>query len=319
MQPEFICIGFQKCGTTTLYDLLRQHQGIVLTNDVKEPMVYRQPFFYKHLGGKEWYEKRYFSHVSEGDPRLRGEVNAGLGMKGCAQRIGQDYPTETKLIFMMRSPADRAYSAYKYFLALGFLPAAAMEDDKRHGHAAAFDRYARFTLKYVGHEKIMNHRQRYLVFSQGNYATLIQEYLEYFPKKNMHFILFEEFVDHQKEACRKLYSFLGIDEDPAVQYGLKSNEGNFRARNTFWARLGVSDMGCYYTGYEFWDLSRRAPRFYEKYRTKVHEPIQRKCVVPETDTGKMLPQTRKLLEEYYRPQVKGVERILDRSLSGLWY
>ena len=29
--PDFVCIGFQKCGTTTLYDLLKQHANIYLT------------------------------------------------------------------------------------------------------------------------------------------------------------------------------------------------------------------------------------------------------------------------------------------------
>ena len=36
---SFICIGFQKCGTTSLYDLLKQHSDIYLTEDVKEPII----------------------------------------------------------------------------------------------------------------------------------------------------------------------------------------------------------------------------------------------------------------------------------------
>ena len=319
MQPEFICIGFQKCGTTTLYDLLRQHRGIVLTDDVKEPMIYRQPYFYKHLGGKEWYEQRYFSHVAEDDRRLRGEVNAGLGLKGCAERIGQDYPENTKLIFMMRSPADRAYSAYKYFLALGFLPAAAMEDDRRHGHEAAFDRYVRHVLANERlRGKVMEQRQRYLVFSQGNYATLIGEYLRYFPQENMKFIFFEEFIRDQHAACRDLYAFLGIEDDPVVEYGLKSNEGNFRARNPLWARIGVGDMGVYYFCYEFMNWSHTHPVGYGRY-DRVHQKIQKHCVVTETDSGKMLPQTREILERYYRKEVRGVEHLTGRSLKELWY
>lgn len=48
--PDFVCIGFQKCGTTTLYDLLKQHANIYLTEDVKEPMFYRVPGFRQILG-----------------------------------------------------------------------------------------------------------------------------------------------------------------------------------------------------------------------------------------------------------------------------
>ena len=320
MQPEFICIGFQKCGTTTLYDLLRQHRGVVLTSDVKEPMIYRVGTFYHLLGGRKWYEKRYFGRISTDDPRLRGEVNAGLGMQGCAERIGNDYSADTKLIFMMRSPAERAYSAYKYFLALGFLPLPAMQYDKKKGHAEGFDRYVRHVLgKRRLRDQIMKRRQKHLVFSQGNYASIIREYETYFPKENMYFILFEDFVKDEEGACRRLYKFLGIDADPSVQYGLKSNEGNFRAKGNIWAKTGISDMGLYYFLYEFCDASRRFPRFYEKYRTKMHEKIQSRCVVPETDHSRMLPQTRQLLLKYYRREIKEIETLLGRNLKGLWY
>lgn len=61
---SFICIGFQKCGTTSLYDLLKQHPDIYLTEDVKEPMFYRVPFV-RQILGRNWYRKRYFGHLEE--------------------------------------------------------------------------------------------------------------------------------------------------------------------------------------------------------------------------------------------------------------
>lgn len=320
MQPQFICIGFQKCGTTTLYDLLRQHHGIVLTDGVKEPMLYRCGFFYDVLGGKKWYEKRYFGQVPESDTRLRGEVNAGLGLNGCARKIGKDYPKNTKLIFMMRSPAERAYSAYKYFLAEGFLPSRTMKDDIHHGHPAAFDRYVRHVLgNKAARAEIMKQRQRYLVFSQGRYAALIGEYLRYFPKKNMYFIFFEDFVKDEQLACQKLYDFLGIEDDPAIKYGLKSNDGCRRARSNAWSKVGICDMGVYYFLYEFADGSSRFPELYKKYEENIHEWIQHRCMIPEADFSEMLPQTRKLLINYYRKDIEGVEKLTGRSLKGIWY
>lgn len=56
------------------------------------------------------------------DPRLVGEVNAGLGFNGCAEMLTRDFDHSTKLFFMMRNPVDRAWSAFKFFCALGFLP-----------------------------------------------------------------------------------------------------------------------------------------------------------------------------------------------------
>ena len=247
---SFICIGFQKCGTTSLYDLLKQHPDIYLTEDVKEPMFYRVPFV-RQILGRDWYRHRYFGHLEEAgrmapDARRRasenvglltgrrgsaaagasaakegntaaqekcvpssdpvqmdgssvsrssdsqsfplypGEINAGLGFNGCARLLGKDFSSKTKLIFMMRDPADRCYSAYKYFLALGFLPMSVVADDKKRGHVAAFDSYVRSVLFNPRRRKeIMRHRMKYLCFSQGNYAYCIQEYLRYFPRENM--------------------------------------------------------------------------------------------------------------------------------------
>ena len=87
---SFICIGFQKCGTTSLYDLLKQHSDIYLTEDVKEPMFYRVPFV-RQILGRDWYRKRYFGHLEEAgrmapDARRRASENVGLltGRRGSA-------------------------------------------------------------------------------------------------------------------------------------------------------------------------------------------------------------------------------------------
>ena len=66
--------------------------------------------------GREWfYEHRYWRHVKPGDDRLRGEINAGLTFSHCAHKIARDMPSDVKLLFMMREPVARAFSAYKYF------------------------------------------------------------------------------------------------------------------------------------------------------------------------------------------------------------
>lgn len=93
-----MCIGFQKCGTTSLYDILRQHKKIYLTEGVKEPMFYRVPLLRPCLG-KKWYEKRYFGRFRPESGQTPGEINAGLSFRGCADKIGRDFPKETRLIF----------------------------------------------------------------------------------------------------------------------------------------------------------------------------------------------------------------------------
>lgn len=394
---SFICIGFQKCGTTSLYDLLKQHSDIYLTEDVKEPMFYRVPFV-RQILGRDWYRHRYFGHLEEAgrmapDARRRdsenvglltgrrgsaaaagvsaagssateedsaaaqkksspasapaqtdvssvwkpeaevfvsrssdgqpsplypGEINAGLGFNGCARLLGKDFSPKTKLIFMMRDPADRCYSAYKYFLALGFLPMSVVADDKKRGHAAAFDSYVRSVLFNPRRRKeIMKHRMKYLCFSQGNYAYCIQEYLRYFPRENMKFIFFEEFVRDEELVTKDILDFLHIPQDPEMTFNVKSNETNFRAASPFRSKIMYLLQGTYYTTFEFLNMKRFCPGFFRNFMA-FYDWTMDQCTRPETDTSKMLPSTRKLLNRYYRNQIRQVEELAGRNVPERW-
>ncbi len=316
MQPSFICIGFQKCGTTTLFDLLRQHPGLVFPRGVKEPMYYRIPGV-RRLWGKDGYEKRYFGDVPPGDGRLPGEINAGLSFSGCAEKLKRDFSPETKLIFMMRDPADRCYSAYKYFLARGFLPLSVARDDLENGHAAAFGRYVRSVLLSPARRgAIMEKRMKYLCFSQGNYAALMEELIPYFP----HFrcILFEEFVRNQEGTCKSLYEFLGVPPDERVTYGLRSNEGNLRLAGPVRARLSEWCKGADYFQDEVLDLSRHLPALSRGYAAFTRR-VQARCMKPDPDRSKMDGETRSLLQDYYRPEKDRTAALLGRSLDEIWF
>ncbi len=316
MQPSFLCIGFQKCGTTTLFDLLEQHRGIALPRDVKEPMFYRAPAAFRY-GGSRYYQWRYFSHIQPDDKRLVGEVNAGLSFNHCAHLLKEHFPPETKLIFMMRNPVNRAWSAYKFFVALGFLPMSVTKDDLARGHAAAFDRYVRQVLgDPKQREKIMQRRLKYLVFSQGNYDTCIGEFDDYFPDKK--YILFEEFIRDQKGVCEELYDFLGVEPDESIRYGIKANETHRAAVSPFRAWLRKIIKGGDYFFDELIGMHCWAPPVYGAYH-KLTRHLYHTCTKEDTDKSKMLPETRQLLEDYYRGEKERLEKRMQRDLSDIWF
>lgn len=316
MKPAFICIGFQKCGTTSLYDILRQHEGICLTEGVKEPMFYRVPLFRFFLGEK-WYEKRYFGHVRPEDGRMAGEVNAGLGFQGCAAKIGKDFLEETRLIFLMRDPADRCYSAYKYFLALGFLPCRTVRDDKKRGHAAAFDRYVNSILHSRFHRKgIMIRRLKYLCFSQGNYAWCIEEYLKYFPKENMKFVFFEELIEDEQRVAEDILDFIRVEKNSGINYNIKSNESVFCAVSPLRSKVIYLFQGVYHILIDFLHLGR-FPKVRHVLR-KFFRWIQNMCIQRDADRSKMFPQTRRILNRYYQDEIARLEELIGRKVPESW-
>lgn len=311
-----MCIGFQKCGTTSLYDILRQHKKIYLTEGVKEPMFYRVPLLRPCLG-KKWYEKRYFGHFRPESGQTPGEINAGLSFRGCADKIGRDFPKETRLIFLMRDPADRCYSAYKYFLPLGFLPCRTVKDDQKRGHAAAFDRYVHRVLESpVKRKQIMRRRLKYLCFSQGNYARCIEEYLRYFPKENMKFVFFEEMVQNQQESVEDILEFIRVEKDPEVNYNVKSNESIFCAVSPLRSKIMYGAQGIYHLFMDFLHLGR-CPAAARAFRRGFRH-ILTFCIAPETDRSKMFPRTRQFLNRYYKEETARLEELIGRKVPESW-
>ena len=113
-KPNFLIIGAQRCGTTSLYNYLIQHPQIVPSSK-KEVHFFDLNF---HLG-QSWYEK-HFPEVS--DNILTGEASPYYIFHPlCPKRIF-DYDPSVKLIVILRNPIDRAYSHYRHIVRLGHEP-----------------------------------------------------------------------------------------------------------------------------------------------------------------------------------------------------
>lgn len=87
MRPNVLCVGFAKCGTTTLYDIMKQHSDIYLSG-IKEPIYYGNSDLVEEKGF-EWYEKRYYSKQT--DKKVIMEINPIIGRSVLAAQIKKDY------------------------------------------------------------------------------------------------------------------------------------------------------------------------------------------------------------------------------------
>ncbi len=122
--PDFIIIGSQKCGTTSLYNYLIQH-----------PCIYRAStkevgYFDRYYSGDlSWYRShfpsslhKYYRHNILKRPFITGEASTGyIVIPQALRRIAHILP-HTKLILLLRNPVDRAYSHYHDTLRGGHEP-----------------------------------------------------------------------------------------------------------------------------------------------------------------------------------------------------
>ncbi len=123
MLPDYLIIGGQKCGTTSLYHYLTAHP------DIRPATVREIGFFntYERFSkGLAWYRSHFPSTVEELYRRLvhrrrslTGEADASYSISPHAlRRISRILP-QVRLILILRNPVDRAYSHYQHSRRIG--------------------------------------------------------------------------------------------------------------------------------------------------------------------------------------------------------
>jgi hypothetical protein len=118
MMPTFLIAGPARCGTTSVYQYLRQHPQVFMSR-IKETNFFAYLALKAELeSGRAQLEtpvrsmEEYTSQFSAaGNARARGEASTWyLRAPGTACQIAEHIPA-VKLIFILRNPAERAYSA----------------------------------------------------------------------------------------------------------------------------------------------------------------------------------------------------------------
>jgi hypothetical protein len=197
--PDFIIGGAPRSGTTWLYWLLDRHPEIYMARPVApEPKFFLQDEVYEK--GLPYYSAHWFSEVA--DARIAGEKSTNyLESHVAAERMARDLPW-AKLVFILREPADRAYSNYLWSRmngheCEGFDTALQLEEERQKELPTPL-RYAR----------------PFSYFTRGLYADLLAPYLERFPRDQILVLRFEDIGTDGKGVAERLHRFLGVAPRP---------------------------------------------------------------------------------------------------------
>lgn len=288
--PNFLCVGAQKAGTTTLHEVLKQHPEIYLP-EVKEPH-----FFDEHYAkGVSWYEKSFFENVQ--NQNAIGEITpAYLYINEVPQRILETLGPNIKLLFIFRNPADRAYSHYLMSKFNGFETAGFEEvmSDSQPLAAATSAENRRFSYK-----------------ERGYYGRQLKQFLQLFHKENMHFVLFEDLIsEKKKEVYASILDFLQV-ETYALDFDIKSNVAK-SVRNPILQKIMNQTPWLSKLAKNLLpDASKR-----KALRKKLKAANQKANSGP---SNKLSPELREqLIANYYLEDIKLLETLIDKDLSH-WY
>lgn len=206
--PDFIIIGAQKGGTTSLYEYLSQHPDIAraLRKEIR--------FFDEQYNkGLAWYRSFFptfakcHHHLRATGQRLQtGEATPEYLFDPLVPERMRGVLPGVKLIVMLRDPVSRAYSHYQHVLRRGREP-------------LSFDESVKQELQQLrsGHDQRDPHQRygprthkMYSYVSRGYYAAQIRAWLRFFEKSQFLFLRSEDFYERPNDVLQRTGSFLGL-------------------------------------------------------------------------------------------------------------
>jgi len=306
--PNFFIVGAPKAGTTSLYHYLDQHPQIYMS-PVKEPnffsieireenfeatrrraLIRDRQSLHTYLAGS-MDQKRFGGIVRRDEDYLRlfanvkqelavGEASVCyLWSPTAAARIAERIPG-AKILVMLRDPADRAYSQYLHGLGNGAIRWSFREHIERNLR----HRTGQFCIHYP-----------FLEF--GLYAGQIDRYMERFGRK-VWIGFHQDFKTHPAKVFESICRFLEVDPGFAPDMSRRHMETQVpRVGAAAWLRRSG-----------FWEAAAHLTPL--RLRPHIRRTLVRKPAAERMD-----PADRQYLVEFYREDVRKLERLLGRELD----
>jgi hypothetical protein len=206
--PDFIIIGGQRCGTTSLYHYLVGHPAVA-------PAFMKEVHFFdtRYDKGLNWYRahfplarERRRSREKGRLPMVSGEATPYYLLHPHApKRIAASLP-EVKLIALLRNPVNRAVSQYHHQVRMGAEPLsfeAAIEKEIREG--------AGERQKMLVDEAYQSPMfQGYSYLARGVYVEQLQRWHRHFEWERLLILCSEDLYRDPAATVQQVVEFLGL-------------------------------------------------------------------------------------------------------------
>jgi hypothetical protein len=307
--PNFFIVGAPKAGTTSLYYYLDQHPDIYMSS-IKEPHFFSAEVreencdpdlgrtlanenhgLLEYLSGP-MREKRFGGIVSDWEDYIRLFAKAGaekaLGEASVCYLWSQTAPAaiagrvpNAKIIVMLRDPAERAFSQYLHGVGNGAIRWTFRE------HIRRAERYGSKQLCVY-----------YPFLEFGRYSEQLVAYRQRF-QNNVWVGFYDDFTRSPAQVCRTIYRFLGVDDGFEPDMSRRHLEAQV-PRLRIIARMKHSGI---------WGAAANVtPRSLR--------PFFRRALIRKAGTTRMDRADRRYLHDYYREEIKKLEGLVGRDLSG---
>lgn len=202
--PNFIIIGVQKGGTTSLFRYLTQHPNVM-------PGYKKEVKFFdgNYQRGLDWYRFNFPLTTQMIDPQAQtGEASPSYVFHPLvAQRIKEALPN-IKLVLLLRDPVARAYSHYQGNYRKGSEILSFQEAIEHEERRLAGER-----VNIIDNQKYPMFK--YLTFSylaRGIYIEQVKNWFESFSHEQLLVLKSEDFFNNPPLVLTRVFTFLGLPE-----------------------------------------------------------------------------------------------------------
>lgn len=201
-EPDFLIVGAEKAGTTSLHDYINQHPEVAESH--RKEIQYFSRYFYRSY---DWY-RAHFPLRSNLKGKICGEASPYYLFHPYApERIHGTLP-QVKIIMLLREPIARSVSQYHHEVSkdrehLSIEEAFSAEESRTRGELERMKSplYLPFNHEHFSYMK------------KSDYSDQVSRYLRVFPREQLLILQSEEFFKNSAEVIQQVFLFLGIDPE----------------------------------------------------------------------------------------------------------
>jgi hypothetical protein len=222
--PDFIIIGVQKCGTTSLYNYLTQHPEI-------ESAISKQPHYFDINFGKKiiWYKSHFPLYIKKVFYKkilkkqfITGEASTDyINHPLVSKRIKESLPN-VKIIIILRNPVKRTCSHYQMNKKtndekLPILSALKKDLEQRPKKEKEVKEKGIFFSEYF---------KKFEYLGRGEYVRQIEEWEKLFPKNQILILKLEDLENKPQDSLNEIFRFLNVKNHKFKKFN-KQNVGKY--------------------------------------------------------------------------------------------
>ena len=219
-----IIAGVNKCGTTSAFRYLADHPEICASS-IKELRYFVQ----EHYEFSDLSYDKYLTHFSDHEnKRVLLEASPSYFSWGeqVSSRIVQLIPN-ARIVVMLRDPVERLFSYYRSALVYDNYANALLGD-------ISFADFVDIAVKAAqdGEQDDAQKAEFRRALIQGRYADHIEDFGCRFPKEQIDYVFFEDFVKDPRTVMKDMCTFIGVNAQffDDYQFRVQNKTRSFRSK-----------------------------------------------------------------------------------------